>query len=160
MASLNGLVLHWAVTLWLPFFARNIVLKWAVFVPKVFKVQPAPAGHKGEVIAYKLKTTPVSKVKLVSKEPLSGSGTLKIEDAEVIVAGGRGMGSEANFKKLEELAALFENAAVAGSRAAVDEKWIGHAGQVGQSGKTVTPKLYFACGISGALATYFRHEGI
>ena len=119
--------------------------------PKVFKVQPAPAGHKGEVIAYKLKTTPVSKVKLVSKEPLSGSGTLKIEDAEVIVAGGRGMGSEANFKKLEELAALFENAAVAGSRAAVDEKWIGHAGQVGQSGKTVTPKIYFACGISGAL---------
>ncbi len=119
--------------------------------PKTFKAQPAAAGHQGEVINFTVKNQVPERVKLVKKEALSGSGTIKIEDAEVIVAGGRGMGSAENFKKLEELAALFENSAIAGSRAAVDEKWIGHAGQVGQSGKTVTPRLYFACGISGAL---------
>ena len=52
---------------------------------------------------------------------------------------------------LEELAALFENGSVGGSRAVVDEGWIDHAHQVGQSGKTVTPKVYFAFGISGAI---------
>jgi electron transfer flavoprotein alpha subunit len=119
--------------------------------PKTFKAQPAAAGHQGEVINFTVKNKVQERVHLVKKENLSGTGTIKIEDAEVIVAGGRGMGTAENFKKLEELAALFENSAVAGSRAAVDEKWIGHAGQVGQSGKTVTPKLYFACGISGAL---------
>jgi electron transfer flavoprotein alpha subunit len=56
-----------------------------------------------------------------------------------------------HFRVLEQLAALFENAAVAGSRAVVDDKWIGHPCQVGQSGKTVTPKVYFAFGISGAI---------
>ena len=61
------------------------------------------------------------------------------------------MGSADNFKILEEMAALFENGTVAGSRAVVDEGWIGHSCQVGQSGKTVTPKIYFACGISGAI---------
>lgn len=119
--------------------------------PKTFKAQPADHSRQGEIINYTVKKAVQSRINLVKKEPLSGTGTIKIEDAEVIVAGGRGMGSVENFKKLEELAALFENSAVAGSRAAVDEKWLGHAGQVGQSGKTVTPKLYFACGISGAL---------
>ena len=119
--------------------------------PKTFKAQPAADGHQGEIINFTVQNKVPERVHLLKKENLSGTGTIKIEDAEVIVAGGRGMGTAENFKKLEELAALFENAAVAGSRAAVDEKWIGHAGQVGQSGKTVTPKLYFACGISGAL---------
>ncbi|MCI7674889.1 MAG: electron transfer flavoprotein subunit alpha/FixB family protein, partial [Phascolarctobacterium sp.] len=80
-----------------------------------------------------------------------GSNSIKLEDAEVIAAGGRGMGTQENFDKLAELAGLFEKGAVAGSRAVIDAGWMAHSQQVGQSGKTVTPHIYFACGISGAV---------
>jgi electron transfer flavoprotein alpha subunit len=109
------------------------------------------AGRQGEVINYTVKNKVESKVEILKKEPLSTGGKLKIEDAEVICAGGRGFGDAERFKVLEDLAALFEKSAIAGSRAAVDEKWVDHASQVGQSGKTVAPKLYFACAVSGAL---------
>ncbi|ABK61892.1 MULTISPECIES: electron transfer flavoprotein subunit alpha/FixB family protein [Clostridium] len=71
-------------------------------------------------------------------------------EAEVIVAGGRGVGSKENFAKLQELADVF-GGVVAGSRAATDNGWIDHELQVGQTGKTVRPKIYIACGISGAI---------
>ncbi|AYF54672.1 electron transfer flavoprotein subunit alpha/FixB family protein [Clostridium botulinum C] len=73
-----------------------------------------------------------------------------IGEAEVIVAGGRGVGNKENFAKLQELADAL-NGVVAGSRAATDNGWIDHALQIGQTGKTVRPKLYIACGISGAI---------
>ncbi|GKX64828.1 electron transfer flavoprotein subunit alpha/FixB family protein [Inconstantimicrobium mannanitabidum] len=73
-----------------------------------------------------------------------------IAEAEFIVSGGRGVGSKENFKLLEELAAALEGT-VAGSRAAVESGWIDGACQVGQTGKTVRPKIYIACGISGAI---------
>lgn len=119
--------------------------------PKVFKAQVPQADRQGQVITYQIKHPVSARVDLVSKEPLAGTDELKVEDAEVVISGGRGMGTAENFQLLKKLASLFENSAVGGSRAAVDEQWIGHACQVGQSGKTVKPKLYIACGISGAM---------
>lgn len=119
--------------------------------PKIFAPLAEDTSRRGEIIDYTVKNKAKSKAVLLKKEPLSSSGKLKIEDAEVICAGGRGFGSQDKFAVLEELASLFEKGSVAGSRAVVDDKWVDHASQVGQSGKTVAPKLYFACGISGAL---------
>ena len=119
--------------------------------PKVFKAKPMDATRTGEVINFTCENLVTSPVELLKKEAVGGTSSIKIEDAEVICSGGRGMGSADNFKILEEMAALFENGTVAGTRAVVDEGWIGHSCQVGQSGKTVTPKIYFACGISGAI---------
>ena len=75
---------------------------------------------------------------------------IDLENAEIIVAGGRGVGGPEGFEPLKELADVL-GATVAASRAAVDAGWIPHAHQVGQTGKTVGPKLYIACGISGAI---------
>lgn len=79
-----------------------------------------------------------------------GSENVDLEGAEIIIAGGRGVGSPAGFKPLQELAEVL-GATVGASRAAVDAGWISHSHQVGQTGKTVGPKLYIACGISGAI---------
>ncbi len=73
-----------------------------------------------------------------------------IEDADVIVAGGRGLGGPENFSLVEALAKAL-GGAVAATRAVVDAGWYPYATQVGQTGKTVSPKLYVACGISGAI---------
>jgi electron transfer flavoprotein alpha subunit len=73
-----------------------------------------------------------------------------IEDADVIVAGGRGLGGPENFSLVEDLAKAL-GGAVAATRAVVDAGWYPYAAQVGQTGKTVSPKLYIACGISGAI---------
>lgn len=75
---------------------------------------------------------------------------VKIEEAEILVSGGRGVGSKENFQLLEELAEQLDGA-VSGSRAVVDLGWLDRDRQVGQTGKTVRPNLYIACGISGAI---------
>lgn len=119
--------------------------------PKVFKPAELDNTRTGEVIAFTPEASAVSRVELVKKEALSSENAVKIDEADMIAAGGRGFGSKENFDVLEQLAALFENSAVAGTRAAIDEGWLTHSQQVGQSGKSVTPHIYFACGISGAI---------
>jgi electron transfer flavoprotein alpha subunit len=81
----------------------------------------------------------------------SEQGALDVAEAEVVVAGGRGLSGPEHFHLVEELAQAFGNAAVGASRAVVDAGWRSHAEQVGQTGKTVSPTLYVALGISGAI---------
>lgn len=84
----------------------------------------------------------------VVREVMTG---VKLADADVIVAGGYGMGTPEGFDLLKELASCFENSALGASRKVVDLGWIPYQHQVGQTGKTVRPKVYIACGISGAI---------
>ena len=79
-----------------------------------------------------------------------GDEKVDLENAEIIVSGGRGVGGPEGFEPVKALAKEL-GATVGASRAAVDSGWISHAHQVGQTGKTVAPKLYIACGISGAI---------
>ena len=118
--------------------------------PKVFKVKEFDTSRTGELIKYAVKNEITARTQLVRKDVVASTGMCKIEDAEIICSGGRGMGCFDKFKQLEELADLL-GGAVAGSRAVVDEGWISHPQQVGQSGKTITPKIYFAFGISGSI---------
>ncbi|MCX7706324.1 MAG: electron transfer flavoprotein subunit alpha [bacterium] len=88
------------------------------------------------------------RVDLISKEAVEQ--TIDLQEAEIIVSGGRGLGDGKNFEMIRKLAELI-GGAVGASRAAVDSGWIPYPHQVGQTGKTVKPKIYIACGISGAI---------
>jgi len=90
-----------------------------------------------------------SKARMVQRGEQRGAD-VNIEDADILVGGGRGLGEAANFKLAEELAAAM-GGAVAATRAVVDAGWYPYAAQIGQTGKTVAPKLYLAAGISGAI---------
>lgn len=83
---------------------------------------------------------------------------VNLEDAEIIVSGGRGVGSKEGFKIIEELAGVL-NGEVGGSRVTVELDWIDKERQVGQTGKTISPKLYIACGISGAIQHIVGMQG-
>jgi electron transfer flavoprotein alpha subunit len=89
------------------------------------------------------------KAKMVTRGEQRGAD-VNIEDAQILVAGGRGLGKAEGFEQLEQLAGAL-GGAVAATRAVVDAGWFPYAGQIGQTGKTVAPKLYLAAGISGAI---------
>ncbi|MBD3370467.1 4Fe-4S dicluster domain-containing protein [Candidatus Fermentibacteria bacterium] len=118
--------------------------------PKVMKPIQADDSRRGEVIRLDVSSEELaSRTSIVSFEPLE-EGTIDITEAERIVSGGRGLKGPEGFSVLEELAELI-GASVGASRAVVDAGWIPYPHQVGQTGKTVQPKIYIACGISGAV---------
>ena len=102
----------------------------------------AVTEKKVEVSASAIKAKIIDVVKEIGE-------SVNLEEAQVIVAGGRGMGSAEGFKLVEELASVL-GGVVGATRPAIEDGWISRAHQVGQSGKIVAPKLYIACGISGA----------
>jgi electron transfer flavoprotein alpha subunit len=116
---------------------------------KVMKPAARDGSRKGDVIDVQFTQADGVRTKVL-RTVEEVSETVNICEADIIVAGGRGLGSQKNFQLVEELAKVL-GGAVAATRGAVDEGWIPYSHQVGQTGKTVCPKLYIACGISGAV---------
>ena len=126
-------------------------------------VMPRPAfqpGRTGKVVSqpFTLSEEEIT-TKILEVIPLASEGTVDIAAADIIVSGGRGMMAPENFQLLEELAQVL-GGVVAASRGAVSAGWMPHGRQVGQTGKTVKPRLYVACGISGRDPAPGGHAGL
>jgi electron transfer flavoprotein alpha subunit len=115
---------------------------------KSFAAESAGGGAASVVAAPAPDTGDANAAKIVERHVEERSGP-KLDEAPVVVSGGRGLGDAANYELIEELAKLLKGAAGA-SRAIVDAGWVPYSHQVGQTGKTVKPTVYVACGISGA----------
>jgi len=115
--------------------------------PNAVEARPAPATP--EIVPLSVAVQDPGRVKVVAVKK-AGGGKIDLAEANVIVTGGRPIGAAENFKILEECA-LMLGGAVGASRAAVDAGYAPHSMQVGQTGKTVTPKLYIGCGLSGSV---------
>ncbi len=117
-----------------------------------FEIREDPARASAEIVDVDVELSPFSqKAKMVNRGEQRGAD-VDIEGADILVAGGRGLGKAEGFALAEALAGAFGgHAAVAATRAVVDAGWYPYAAQIGQTGKTVSPKLYLAAGISGAI---------
>ena len=140
-----------------PIFAGKAMATYRASLPAVVTLRPntflpvdPAAGSPPEVVDLLVEELSGLCARVVETLPAPGQGRIDLTEADIIVSGGRGLKGPENFKLLEELAATL-GAAVGASRAVCDAGWRPHSEQVGQTGKTVSPKLYIACGISGAI---------
>jgi len=118
--------------------------------PNVFPLEE-PMDGDGEIVKKEIAIAEDAvKDKVVEKKKAEGS-ELDVTEADIIITGGRGMKGPENYDLLRELSVLLPHSAIGASRSAVDAGWIDHQHQVGQTGKTVSPSLYMAFGVSGAI---------
>jgi len=140
-----------------PAYANKVIATLEIANPLVvLSIRPSAVTATAAARAARTETMPPSAdpaaERVVVKEVAEGGkGKIDLGEAPVIVAGGRGLKAPENFKLVEDLAAAFGNAAVGATRAVTDEGWRPHSDQIGQTGRQVSPQLYVAVGISGAI---------